>query len=295
MKISTQTSLVFARLGEDAGLELFKKSGYDLLDCSFFCMSSDRNCVWFQDDWREHAKELRKKCEDLGMAFDQGHAPFSYDMKKEEIYNERFLKDVPLSIEIAGILGIKNLIVHPLHYDLYYEREEYWHDRNMEYYRSLIPYAQDAGVNISLENMWQYDKQRGYIVDDVCSRPEEFVSYVDELNSYAPCFNACLDLGHTVLVRQNTANFIRALGHDRLKALHIHDNDLKHDSHTLIGCGAMDYNPIMQALHDIDYDGVFTYEADNFPKGFGEDQLLKSETFMVDVARYWIAKYDALD
>jgi sugar phosphate isomerase/epimerase len=49
-----------------------------------------------------------------------------------------------------------------------------------------------------------------------------------------------------------------------LHALHVHDNDYIDDRHTLPGLGRMDWEEIMKALAEIDYDGDFTYEADNF-------------------------------
>ena len=53
----------------------------------------------------------------------------------------------------------------------------------------------------------------------------------------------------------------KVLGHHRLKALHIHDNNYLNDDHTVPFLGKMDRESICKALADIDCDGVFTYET----------------------------------
>lgn len=292
MKLSTQTSGVISRFGEDEGIKILAEAGYDALDYSMFMISRDPSCIWHTDTWREHAKELKEKAAAYGLAFNQGHAPFSYKFDTEGVLENVFMPDTLKSIEIAGILGIRDLVVHPLHHYLYKGNEDWIYEKNIEFYKSLIPYAEAAGVNISIENMWQRDPIRKYIVDDVGADEQELNSLVDDLNAYSNVFNVCLDLGHVVLVSRDPAEVIRNIGHDRLKALHVHDNDFIADKHTIMGQGKMDYTAIMQALSDIDYTGEFTLEADAFFANFKPDQIPMAARFMVDVSRYWMAKFD---
>ena len=132
----------------------------------------------------------------------------------------------------------------------------------MDYYGSLLPYAERFGVKIGVENMWRNDPLRRYISIDTCSTEAEFIRYVDTLNSeYAV---ACLDVGHALLpynMNGTVGDFIRALGRDRLKALHIHDNDYVNDLHLLPYLGKLDWDDITKALGEIDYTGDFTYEV----------------------------------
>jgi sugar phosphate isomerase/epimerase len=133
---------------------------------------------------------------------------------------------------------------------------------NMEYYGRLLPYAEKFGVKIGIENMWQKHSLRKNIVIDTCGTIDEFIRYIDTLNSeYAV---ACLDVGHALLpnnMHGTVGDFIRALGRDRLKALHIHDNDYINDLHRLPYLGKLDWNDITKALGEIDYTGDFTYEV----------------------------------
>ena len=50
----------------------------------------------------------------------------------------------------------------------------------MKFYKSLIPYCEEYGIKVAVENMWQYP---GMISHSTCSRPEEFIRYIDELDS----------------------------------------------------------------------------------------------------------------
>ena len=61
---------------------------------------------------------------------------------------------------------------------------------------------------------------------------------------------------------------IRALGGKRVKALHVHDNDLVRDVHTLPFTRKIDWDEVMTALKDIGYDGELTFEADTFLSQF---------------------------
>ena len=116
-------------------------------------------------------------------------------------------------------------------------------------------------MKIGVENMFQSDPLRKYIVADTCSTAEEFVRYIDELNSEH--ITACLDIGHVALplTDATAADVIRALGHHRLGALHVHDNDYTRDLHILPYLGKLNWAEICAALGEIDYQGDFTYEV----------------------------------
>ena len=96
---------------------------------------------------------------------------------------------------------------------------------------------------------------------DTCSNVDEFIRYIDTLNS--PQITACLDVGHVALPLGDltAADVIRKLGHDRLGSLHIHDNDYTRDQHILPYLGKLDWAEIAKALGEIDYQGDFTYEV----------------------------------
>ena len=157
---------------------------------------------------------------------------------------------------------------------------------NIEFYRSLIPYAEKFNIRIAAENMWQYEVD--HIDHSTCSKPEEFCAYIDEVGS--EWIVACLDVGHTAVVNVDPSVMIRTLGQKRLQALHVHDTDFVNDLHTLPFMSKMDFSAITNALADIGYQGDITLEADHFLHGIPEDLLPAAVKFMCRTARYLAAK-----
>ena len=284
MLLSTQTDNVFAKCGIDEGLKIFAAAGYDALDYSMFGMTNDdhflNNC-----DVEAFAKELRGKAEALGLVFNQAHAPFPCWRNGDEAYNAKMPARVANAIRIAGILGAKSIVVHPIAYIKPGDAQKAF---NFDFYRSIEPVALEYGTKIALENMWGYDNRRGYIMPNVCSFGRDLCEYYDELANPA-AYTVCLDLGHCGLVGEDCASMIRGMG-SRIGCLHIHDNDHINDSHQLPYLSKMDWDSILKALADIGYKGNFTYEADSFLRMFPDSMLTECEKFMSGIGRKMIEK-----
>ena len=289
MILSSQNGNLASTYGYEGSIDVMKQAGYDAMDMSLFCMSNDAN-IFNTDDYKRRTLEIKAYADKVGIPFNQSHIPFTFNWKNPNEYEERFFPRQIRGLEITALLGAKIAIVHPIHHTEYKGHEEEMFEQNIRFYRSLLPYAKEFDVKIALENMWQNEKKRRYISDDVCSRAAEFVRYIDTLDDEH--FVACLDLGHCGLVGEEPQDAIRILGHDRLKALHVHDNDYRSDVHTLPFLSNMEWEEIMKALADIKYDGEFTYEADNFLPHFPADFKPTAVKFMVDTGRYLISRYD---
>jgi sugar phosphate isomerase/epimerase len=289
MILSSQNGNLVATYGQEGAIDVMKAAGYDAIDMSLFCMSNDAD-VFNSDSYKTRALEIKAHADKVGIPFNQSHVPFTFNWKNPNEYDERFFPRQIRGLEITALVGAKIAIVHPIHYFEYKGHEEEMFEKNMEFYRSLLPYAKEFDVKIALENMWQIDRKRKIISDDACSRAVEFARYVDALDDEH--FVACLDLGHCGLIGEEAQDAIRILGHDRLKALHVHDNDYRGDTHTLPFLSHMDWEEIMKALADIKYDGEFTFEADNFLPHFPKDFKPTAVKFMVDTGRYLISRYD---
>lgn len=289
MILSTQNSALASSFGQEKAIDILKEVGYDAIDMSLFCMSDDKD-VFNSEAYKSRALEIRAYADKAGIPFNQSHVPFVFNWKNPNEYNDRFFPRQVRALEISAILGAKIAIVHPIHHTEYKGHEEELFEENMRFYRSLLPYAKEYDIKIALENMWQIDRKRKYICDDTCSRASEFVRYVDTLDDEH--FVACLDLGHCGLIGEEPQDAIRILGHDRLKALHVHDNNYREDTHTLPYMSKMEWEEIMKALADIKYDGEFTFEADNFLAHFPLDYKKNAAKFMAETGRYLISKYE---
>ena len=276
MKIVTQTDVFVERLGEEEGVRALCEAGYEGLDFSLF--STARSA--FSDGYRESARRLRHIAATYGVSFRQAHAPFPV-MKWGDTsgFNEERRSQVLRAMEYAALLGVRAIVVHPI---AVAESEQKQEEVNLAFYNSLLPYAEEYGIRVALENMWGWNGTR--IVPNVCSTGAAFATYMEKLDPR--WFTACLDLGHAGLVGDDAASMIRALGGRYLTALHIHDNDGIHDTHTMPYQGIMDWESIFVALREIGYTGDFTYEADNFLTRLPEALLRPAARYMVEAARY---------
>ncbi len=285
MKISTQTGVLSGQFAFEKVIDIIAQAGYDAIDFSVF------NEEYYTD---AHDKsfyiEAKKRAEDKGLYFNQAHAPFASSFENEVQTKKRF-EEITVAMKHASYLGVKNIIVHPCQH-LNYNSEgnvEKLFEINMDFYRRLIPYAQEYGVKVALENMWQYDM--GNIVHSTCSRPDEFIRYFDELNNDA--FTCCLDIGHTLLVRELPDLFIRKLGAKRLTCLHVHDVDGINDLHTLPYFGKIDWSRVMCALADIGYTGELTFEADAYLKNIPVDLWADAQGFMAKTGRHLAGVFES--
>lgn len=267
-------------------IDILAEAGFDAIDFSFFAFAECYNGTHGKDFYTE----LKKYAENKGLVFNQAHGPFPSSFIDENETEKRF-EEIVESIKVSSFLGVKNIIIHPCQHLPYRDNKEYLFENNMNFYKRLIPYSEEYGVKIALENMWQYQKE-GYskIVHSTCATPKEFVRYLDELKS--ECFVACLDVGHATVVGEELDNFVKALGSKRLKALHVHDVDGIHDNHTLPFFGITDWDAFMKSLSDIGYTGDFTYEADCFMNGKPASLLPECERLMEKTGRYLINKFE---
>lgn len=284
MKLSTTTDLLENKFGFKKALDIIAAAGYDAVD--FSCFKSE---FYIDEHDKAFYTNLRKYAENLGLYFNQSHAPFASSFA-DAVKTEQRFTEIVTAMKHASYLGVRNIIVHPCQHLPYAEagNPERLFEINMKFYSRLIPYCEEYGIKVALENMWQYTN--GLINHSVCSRPDEFVRYIDALDNQ--CFVACLDLGHAALVREDPADFIHKLGANRLKCLHVHDVQPNVDAHTLPYFGVGEWEKIMQALADVGYEGELTFEADQFFVGKPTELLPKCAEFMQHTGRHLIKIHD---
>ncbi len=285
MILSTQTDYLSRKFEEEAAIDIIADAGFDAIDLTLFGMK-ETDSVFCGSSYKDYAFKLKKHAQRRGLFFNQAHAPFP-SSKLDDAYNTMIFERITRSIEIAGIVGAKCIVVHPMHHLPYIENAEKLKQINMEFYRSLAPYAKAAGVKIALENMWQRSEDKKQILVSACSRTKEFADWLDSLND--DCFTACLDLGHCGLYGFDASEMIKGLG-KRLGALHVHDNDYQSDTHTAPYLGKMHWDTICEALATAGYSGDLTLEADNFYNHFPSELAPSAARFLHDIGRNLITK-----
>ena len=299
MKLITTTHYLASLLGIESAVDTLAKAGFDGIDFSAFAGEE------FYTDVHpaSYYTDLRARAEGQGIAFLQAHAPFNSSFPDEGKTEKRF-QEIVCSMKNAALLGVKNIVVHPCQHMTFWDEgvPERLFEINMAFYRRLLPYAEEYGIRVCTENMYQ---QEGVIVEhSTCSRPAEMNRYFDEINH--PLFGCCLDIGHTVLVREDPAVFVRTMGAERLSCLHVHDVDGMHDNHTLPYFGAIyewdshlgeytggvNWTRFMKTLAAVGYTGNLTFEADNFMQRLPEENAADASRFMCEVGRYLIGIYE---
>lgn len=265
-KVSTEIGSFSPIVGEHKAVELVARAGFDAWDFSMFDMARwdwarndlvERDHPLKGDGYLKFARELRHIGEEMGIHCNQSHAPFP-------VYRPQIYKYIKRAIECTAEAGGKICIIHP---DNHKSAEE-----NAEMYLELLPFAKECGVKIATENMWNWNKEKDCAAKAACSHHEDFLAHIKAVND--PDFVACLDLGHAEMKGLDTSAeaMILTLG-EHLQALHIHDNDLWHDSHAVPFSMQMDFEKIVSALKRIGYSGYLTLEADTHCKGCSADEI----------------------
>ena len=282
MLVSSPIELLDERIGEREAIKLFKDAGFEAFDMSLFRMIKKDNDYYTDEDYIERATELRRYIDEIGIVCNQSHAPFPSsfgDDRDEWVFNQ-----IVKSMEIASILGAKCIVVHPKQHLNYAEHAKELFEMNVEFYKSLIPYAQRFGIKIATENMWQTNNGSRVPSDSVCSRAWEFCKLIDAVNS--PYLVGCLDIGHAALMNADIPKFIKALGPERLQALHVHDVDLVHDNHTLPYLHKINFASVTEALGEIGYKGDITFEANSIFRNYPTELYLSVARLMKDTGDY---------
>ncbi len=288
MRLANPTGYFADNYGLAKAVDILADAGFDALD-----FTTSHGTEFCSDEHpKEYYLEIRHRAEDKGISFIQAHAPHGSSFADEAKTEKRF-GEIVCSMRNAALLGVKNIIVHPCQHLTYREEgmPEKLFEINMDFYRRLLPYAEEYGIRICTENMFQGDMQI-LKVHSTCSRPAEMIRYFDEINH--ELFGCCLDIGHTSLVREDAASFIRALGKKRLTCLHVHDVDNAHDRHLPPYFGsAIAWDRVLSALAEIGYEGDLTYEADYIFKTVPAPLAPPLARLMADIGHTLISRFHA--
>lgn len=235
----------------DAGFRYIDLSLYDDLD---------ESSPFLSPDWRDYTARLGEYAASLGMKFVQAHSPGGNPLA--ESGRQQLLDATIRSVEVCGLLGIPNTVVHagvaPK-----IGKEEYY-KQNLDFYKLLYPVMEKTGVRVLVENSTHANMGDNYYFYTGADM-HEFIGYAGH-----PLLGVCWDTGHAN-IEGNQYKEILALG-DTLKAVHINDNRGECDEHIMPYAGTVSMDEIMQAFTDIGYAGYFTFECDS----------------MLRPAKYWL-------
>ena len=163
MLISTEIASAAKLVGEEKAVEWVAKAGFDAVDISLCDMRTDENPFNAQN-YKEFAESLVAVAKKHGVYFNQAHAPFGggYDH-----YTSVLVPQFPRVFAFCELLGVKQIIVHPLQRGRYYGHEQELFEMNMEFYKRLIPYCDVVYLYDNSTRFRQVAVMRGGVMVDI--------------------------------------------------------------------------------------------------------------------------------
>ncbi len=162
------------------------EAGFKYIDLSLYTIYKDDELL-VSNNWQDNAKAILEKTKKMGGNFVQAHSPGGNPIAGDS--DVQILLDATIrSIDICGILGIPNIVVHAG--QLEGINKEQFFEKNKEFFVKLLPAMERNNVNVLCENSTQKNMGNMYFTNsgkDI----KEFVEYVNH-----PLFHACWDTGH---------------------------------------------------------------------------------------------------
>ena len=152
MRLSTETYTLSSRFGDEKAIHMFAEAGFDSLDYSMY--NDAVNGPAFGSDYKQYAVKLRQIAADHGIGFNQAHAPFGFCF--DDYQNPLLIAQTRRAIEFAARLGAPLIVVHPVNCREGIDQLAY----NMDFYGQFDALCDDFGIQIAIENMWGYDRER---------------------------------------------------------------------------------------------------------------------------------------
>ena len=273
MKLSSNFINFHNALGLMKTIDIFSEAGFEGID--FIAHQEEYYTDAHGEEFYKSIKEYANK---KGIVFAQTHAPFPSSFADGEATKRRF-GEIINSMRHSAWLGAEMTVVHPCnHIDYKSNSYDVMMAYNLDFYKKLIPYAEEFNLKIAIEN----------IPDCITETPKGLLELIHLLDHEA--FTVCYDVGHANICGQDPAGMIRQLG-KLIGCTHIHDNDGIHDSHTLPYCGTIDWERVMKAFAETGYSGDLNYEAGLFVNGVPAGLRKESAKYMAKVGKYLVERY----
>ena len=294
MKLSTTTGVTGKKIGYAEAIRLISQAGFDAYDIDMSDIHMSDTPI-SRDDYWDYIMYLKKIADENCIVCNQAHAPFPTQLNGNIEYNQKAFDMIIRSMECASFLGAKIIVMHPIKnsssslakgysFELFESRQQLY-DTNIKFFNELIPFCKKFNIKIAVENMWErHPLHHDTLIPAILGYYEEHVKFIKTIDS--EWIVGCLDIGHSLICGEKPQDAIRYLGTNHLKALHIHDSNGYEDSHVLPYSSKTEWNEILKALADINYDGDFTFEADNFLKNYPDELLSNALHYMCLIGRY---------
>ncbi|MBE5749944.1 MAG: sugar phosphate isomerase/epimerase [Clostridiales bacterium] len=228
-------------------------------------------------------KEIKSIADDLGLSLYSLSCGlcWNYRLSDDDVNIRQKAKDmIKKQIDTAKGLGADTVLVIPGAVNVEFSMPEkkvaydVVYDRALEGVNELKCYAEQAKVNIGLENVW----------NKFLLSPMEMRDFIDKIDS--DYVGSYLDIGNT-LYCSYPEDWVRILG-KRIKKVHFKDYRLQagglHGFVDLLA-GDVNYPEVMNALNEIGYDGWVSAEMIPNYKHYSETIIYNTSNSMDKILR----------
>ena len=303
--IGVQTKDVVYDENPYEGFRMLKKAGFDCCDFSLnsYLKNTDiyqENINRFFDGSIEEITAFftshRNAAAEAGIKINQMHMPYPiFVPSAAKEVNDYLLNQVAIkSMEVCHFLKCPYIVIHGYKLARYLGSEELEWERTAAFLDKILPPAKKYGITVCIENL--YEAVADHIVEGPCCNVHKAVQRIDDFNERygAEVLGFCFDTGHANLVGIDFEKFLTALG-NRLKVLHLHDNDGRADLHqipytftrTRENTASTEWEGLIRGLKTISFEGALSFETapvlTSFPDFMKQDVL----TLIAAIGRGW--------
>lgn len=270
--------------GDAKAFAHIKAAGFDCIDYSFYGAAAK----WaMRDESRmADAQSIRRMLNRQGLFCHQAHAPFSFQYNDPMAMDTPAYHDIVCAMQAAAVLGAKYIVVHSIPVPMDTDLIEY----NLVFLKSLEKYCVQFGIQIGVENL--FTRADTGACTELIGTPEKLTNFLEQLDS--PWFAACVDLGHAAIVGIKPEDFIRRMGSKWLRLVHIQDTNYADDLHQLPYMGLQNWDAVIQALAEIEFEGDFSFEIFGYLQNIDKKLMPAALSFATAVGTHLIEKLSDL-
>lgn len=305
MEIGVQTKNVVNDVNPEEGFARLSEAGFSCADFSLnaYLQNSSIYHSELNHFFSQPLQELeqfflphKKGAEGAGIRIHQMHMPYPVYVPGGSRELNDYLQNVvaPKSMEICRFFECPYIVVHGFKLMYYLGSEEAEWEQTEKFIDTIAPMAKEMGITICIENL--YHNLGGHLVEGPCCDAKKTAERIDRINEkyHAQVLGFCFDTGHANLVGLDFEKFITTLG-ERMKVLHIHDNDGMADLHQIPftfsrsreNQTSTDWDGFIRGLGRIHFDQTLSFETAPVLSAFPEEMKQDALGFIARIGTYF--------
>lgn len=233
------------RFSLTAMVDFLADSGFDGMDLSLDTVDELAISVIDDDAWRASLYTMGNRAAARGLTMPACHLPFAMPSPDDGRAMNAFACSLSRGLDAAALLKIPVAVVHPIVRHSSRVGYDAWLKQNIAFLSSLRGKAHRLGVQLAVENMAGIPYPAHSDETVYGSRAEDLRALADRLD-----MGICWDVGHAHLSGLCQAAELTVIG-DRLRMLHLHDNDGRRDRHLIPFTGTVDWRSVADGLRTI--------------------------------------------